>query len=54
MVWTDFAGLSTGRTPKFVKKYADLASILGSAARQFKAEVESGTYPGPEHSYEND
>lgn len=54
MVWTDFAGLSTGRTPKFVKKYADLASILGSAARQFKEEVESGTYPGPEHSYEND
>ena len=54
LVWTDFAGLSTGRVPKFVKKYADLATILSNAAKEFKADVESGTYPGPEHSYEND
>lgn len=54
LVWTDFAGLSTGRVPKFVKKYADLATILTNAAKEFKADVESGTYPGPQHSYEND
>jgi 3-methyl-2-oxobutanoate hydroxymethyltransferase len=53
MVWTDFAGLNTGRVPKFVKQYANLGAILSDAAKAFKADVESGTYPGPEHSYED-
>lgn len=53
MVWTDFAGMNTGRVPKFVKQYAKLGEILGAAAKEFKLEVESGTYPGPEHSYED-
>ena len=26
MVWTDWAGFTTGRIPKFVKKYADIAA----------------------------
>jgi 3-methyl-2-oxobutanoate hydroxymethyltransferase len=53
MVWTDFAGMNTGRVPKFVKQYAQLGEILGAAAKEFKLEVESGAYPGPEHSYED-
>ena len=53
LVWTDFAGMNTGRVPKFVKQYANLGSILSEAAQAFKADVESGTYPGPEHSYED-
>jgi 3-methyl-2-oxobutanoate hydroxymethyltransferase len=53
MVWTDFAGMNTGRVPKFVKQYAKLGEILGSAAKEFKSDVESGAYPGPEHSYED-
>lgn len=53
MVWTDFAGMNTGRVPKFVKQYAKLGEILGAAAKEFKLEVESGAYPGPEHSYED-
>ena len=53
LVWTDFAGMNTGRVPKFVKQYANLGSILSEAAKAFKADVESGTYPGPEHSYED-
>ncbi len=52
LVWTDWAGFSTGRIPKFVKQYADLKGVLSGAAAAFKAEVESGVYPGPEHSYE--
>lgn len=51
VVWTDWAGLTTGRVPKFVKKYADLAGALDAAVRAFRADVESGAYPGPEHSY---
>ena len=53
LVWTDFAGLSTGRVPKFVKQYANLAQTLLTAAKEFKADVDSGSYPGPEHSYDD-
>ncbi len=53
LVWTDFAGMNTGRVPKFVKQYANLGAILSEAAKAFKADVESGNYPGPEHSYED-
>ena len=51
LVWTDWAGLSTGRIPKFVKRYADLAAILADAATQFREDVEHGVYPAPEHEY---
>lgn len=52
MVWQDMAGLTTGRLPRFVKKYADLHTVLGDAARAYADEVREGVYPGPEHSYE--
>ncbi|WP_353809858.1 3-methyl-2-oxobutanoate hydroxymethyltransferase [Agromyces sp. SYSU T00194] len=52
LVWTDWAGLTTGRIPKFVRQYANLAQTLGDAARAWRADVDSGVYPGPEHSYE--
>lgn len=51
LVWTDWAGLSTGRIPKFVKRYADLAGVLAEAATQFREDVEQGVYPAPEHEY---
>jgi 3-methyl-2-oxobutanoate hydroxymethyltransferase len=50
LVWQDMAGLSP-RTPKFVKRYADVAGVLGQAARSFGQEVEAGQFPGPEHAY---
>jgi 3-methyl-2-oxobutanoate hydroxymethyltransferase len=50
LVWQDMAGL-TPRTAKFVKRYADLAGVLGDAARSFAEEVVGGQFPGPEHSY---
>jgi len=50
LVWQDMAGLSP-RTPKFVKRYADVAGVLGQAARSFGQEVVAGQFPGPEHAY---
>jgi 3-methyl-2-oxobutanoate hydroxymethyltransferase len=38
--------------PKFVKQYADLAGILSQAAKEWRGDVESGSYPDAEHSYE--
>ncbi len=52
MVWTDWAGLATGRIPKFVKQYANLSGILTDAVGAYRAEVASGAYPAPEHNYE--
>jgi 3-methyl-2-oxobutanoate hydroxymethyltransferase len=52
LVWPDMAGLNGGRLPKFVKKYADLRGELLRAAREYADDVRTGTFPGPEHSFE--
>ena len=50
LVWQDMAGLSP-RTAKFVKKYADLTTVLSEAAQSFAGDVVSGAFPAEEHSY---
>jgi 3-methyl-2-oxobutanoate hydroxymethyltransferase len=50
LVWQDMAGL-TPHTAKFVKKYADVAGVLGTAARAFAEEVVGRQFPDAEHSY---
>lgn len=52
MVWTDWAGFTTGRIPKFVKKYANLTGVLTDAVNAYRADVANGAYPAPEHNYE--
>ncbi|HEV2034931.1 MAG TPA: 3-methyl-2-oxobutanoate hydroxymethyltransferase [Candidatus Dormibacteraeota bacterium] len=51
LVFHDMLGLTTGKAPKFVKRYANLAEQIGKAAQQFAQEVGSGAFPGPEHGY---
>jgi 3-methyl-2-oxobutanoate hydroxymethyltransferase len=51
LVWTDWAGFSTGRIPKFVRQYANLRQTLTDAAVAYQADVTAGHYPAPEHSY---
>lgn len=51
LVWQDMAGLRGGKLPKFVKQFADVRSVLSTAARAYADEVRSGTFPGPEHSF---
>ncbi|GHB59286.1 3-methyl-2-oxobutanoate hydroxymethyltransferase [Streptomyces viridiviolaceus] len=50
LVWTDMLGLTGGRVPKFVKKYADLRQVIGDAAKAFADDVVGGTFPQEEHS----
>jgi 3-methyl-2-oxobutanoate hydroxymethyltransferase len=50
LVWQDMAGL-TPRTARFVKRYADVAGVLGQAARSFAEEVVTGQFPAEEHTY---
>jgi 3-methyl-2-oxobutanoate hydroxymethyltransferase len=51
LVLHDMLGLTSGKAPKFVKRYANLADEIAKAAQQFSQEVGNGTFPGPEHSY---
>lgn len=51
LVWQDAFGLRSGRMPRFVKQYADLRSVLLDAARAYDAEVKSGVFPAPEHTF---
>ncbi|TMD35947.1 MAG: 3-methyl-2-oxobutanoate hydroxymethyltransferase [Chloroflexi bacterium] len=51
LVFHDMLGLTTGKAPKFVKRYANLADDITRAAKQYAQEVGDGTFPGPEHSY---
>jgi 3-methyl-2-oxobutanoate hydroxymethyltransferase len=52
LVWPDMAGLTGGRVPRFVKKYADLRTELLRAAREYADDVRNGTFPAAEHSFE--
>jgi 3-methyl-2-oxobutanoate hydroxymethyltransferase len=51
LVFHDLVGYSTGYIPKFVKRYADLNSIVRSAVGRFRSEVLAGEYPDDEHTY---
>ncbi|WIM97960.1 3-methyl-2-oxobutanoate hydroxymethyltransferase [Actinoplanes oblitus] len=51
LVWQDMAGLRTGKAPRFVKRYADLAGALTEATRQFADEVRNGEFPAAEHTF---
>ncbi|HEY1570731.1 MAG TPA: 3-methyl-2-oxobutanoate hydroxymethyltransferase [Pseudonocardiaceae bacterium] len=51
LVWQDMAGLRRGKAPRFVKRYADLAGVLGGAAAEFANEVRTRQFPAPEHAF---
>ena len=51
LVWQDMAGFTSGRTAKFVKRFAAVGDELRRAAMQYADEVATGTFPGPEHSF---
>jgi 3-methyl-2-oxobutanoate hydroxymethyltransferase len=51
LVWHDLLGLTEGPTPRFVKRYADLAGEIRRGLHAFAADVRSGAYPADEHVY---
>ncbi len=52
LVLHDMLGLNDAFTPKFLKRYADLAGEVRRAAAGFAADVRGGTYPDSAHSFE--
>ncbi len=51
LVFHDMLGLTTGKAPKFVKRYASLAEDIARAATEYAEDVRTGKFPGPEHEY---
>ena len=51
LVYQDMLGYSDGFVPKFVKKYADLHSVMFEAFRQYKHDVENREFPAKEQTY---
>ena len=51
LVWHDMLGMYTGRTPRFVKQYAEVAKVIGEAVAAYAADVRSGAFPEQRHTY---
>jgi 3-methyl-2-oxobutanoate hydroxymethyltransferase len=51
LVSEDAFGLFADFTPRFVKRYADLATTVSEAARAYAEDVRARRFPGPEHVY---
>jgi 3-methyl-2-oxobutanoate hydroxymethyltransferase len=51
LVINDMLGLFERFLPKFVKQYVKLAPQILEAVKKYKEEVESGKFPGPEHTF---
>lgn len=51
LVFHDLLGITTGRAPKFVKRYADVHGEMVGGVRRYVEEVRSGRFPGAEHVY---
>jgi 3-methyl-2-oxobutanoate hydroxymethyltransferase len=51
LVFHDLVGWYDGFSPRFVKRYADLRSEVARALGEFKADVESRTFPADEHCF---
>jgi 3-methyl-2-oxobutanoate hydroxymethyltransferase len=51
LVVDDLLGLTGEGTPRFVRRYADLAGIITEAATAFAADVRARRFPGPEHVF---
>lgn len=51
IVTQDMLGLGAPRPPRFVPRHADLGQAIAAAMRRWVADIESGAYPAPEHTY---
>jgi 3-methyl-2-oxobutanoate hydroxymethyltransferase len=51
LVSNDLLGLFEKFLPKFVKQYIQLHPLIREALAAYKEEVETGRFPGPEHSF---
>lgn len=51
LVYQDMLGMFSDFTPKFVKKFADVGSVMTEAFKKYIEEVQNGTFPEEKHCY---
>ena len=51
LVAQDMLGMNKGFDPKFLRRYADLYTIITDAVQRYVADVKSGDYPNKEEQY---
>jgi 3-methyl-2-oxobutanoate hydroxymethyltransferase len=51
MVWQDLVGLTPGKAPSFVRRYADVHTVVTDAVRAWADDVVDGSFPDDAHSY---
>ncbi|MGM9815815.1 MAG: 3-methyl-2-oxobutanoate hydroxymethyltransferase [Lepagella sp.] len=51
LVMHDMLGINQGFSPRFLRRYADLASVMHDAVGRYIEDVKSGDFPTPEESY---
>jgi len=51
LVTDDLLGVYTEFTPRFVKRYAELAPLISAAAAGYAADVRARRFPGTEHCF---
>lgn len=51
LVMHDMLGINKGFSPRFLRRYADLASIMTDAVQNYISDVKSGDFPTPQESY---
>ena len=51
LVYQDMLGMFSDYKPKFVKKFADVGSIMTQAFSDYIKEVKDGTFPAEEHTF---
>jgi 3-methyl-2-oxobutanoate hydroxymethyltransferase len=51
LVWHDLLGLTPGRAPRFVKRYADVGGVALAALTAYVADVRASRFPEPQHTY---
>jgi 3-methyl-2-oxobutanoate hydroxymethyltransferase len=51
LVYHDLLGITTGRSPKFVKRYAEIHAAMVEGVSRYAEEVRSHRFPEPDHVY---
>jgi 3-methyl-2-oxobutanoate hydroxymethyltransferase len=51
LVYADMLGMSHGFKPKFLRRYADLETVITDAVGNYCRDVKSGAFPSAEESY---
>jgi 3-methyl-2-oxobutanoate hydroxymethyltransferase len=51
LIVSDMIGQFQAFTPKFVKKYANIAEVITSSIREYIKDVRAGSFPADEHCY---